>query len=109
MNYAPPEPDDIVFDLGTFMADIDALRVRRGLEWKDVAEESNVTASSICRLRKRENGFITANITALARLSDWAGLTLDPYVGTEKARRDAETFRANQPLPPTRPPISDCP
>ena len=53
-----------------FYAAVDAQRVARGLTWKEVSEESGVSASTLSRMSKGKG----PDIDGLALLLSWAGL-----------------------------------
>lgn len=73
------------FDTGSFAASLDLQRRERDLTWKQVAEQSGVSASTLTRLNQGQNG----SIDSVALLARWAGLGLDDYVGHEVAAIDS--------------------
>lgn len=72
------------FDLAGFHAALDAQRTAKGLAWKDVADQSGVSASTLTRMSQGKR----PDVDGLALLLAWSGL-------------DAADFlpRANEPEP----------
>lgn len=72
------------FDIAGFHAALDAQRVAKSLNWKEVAEQSGVSASTLTRMSKGRR----PDVDGLALLLAWSGL-------------DASDFlpRANKPEP----------
>lgn len=72
------------FDLGRFHAALDAQRAVKGLTWKDVAEQSGVSASTLTRMSQGKR----PDVDGLALLLAWSGLDALKF-----------TPKANQPEP----------
>ncbi len=60
------------FDVEAFHAALDSVRRSRGMTWRQVAREANVSASSITRMTKGSR----PDIDTVASLASWA--SLDP-------------------------------
>ncbi len=72
------------FDIASFYAALDAQRVSKDLNWKEVSEQSGVSASTLTRMSQSRR----PSVDGLALLLAWSGL-------------DASDFlpRANRPEP----------
>ena len=75
------------FDAEAFFAALDSERVGRRLNWKQVAAESGVSASTLTRLGQGKR----PDVDSLAALVSWAGLNADTFV------RRAQQDRGRQP------------
>ena len=64
------------FRLGAFHAALDSVRVARGLTWKNVADQSGVSASTLTRLSQGKR----PDVDSLSALVRWSGLTADDYM-----------------------------
>ena len=64
------------FRLGAFHAALDSVRVSRGLTWKNVADQSGVSASTLTRLTQGKR----PDVDSLSALIQWSGLTADDYM-----------------------------
>ena len=75
------------FDSDAFHAALDAVRLARDLNWKEVAAQSGVSASTLTRMAQGKR----PDVDGLAALCAWSGLDADNYVrsGSEN-RPDAE-------------------
>ena len=71
------------FDSDGFYAALDAVRRARDLNWKQVAAESGVSASTLTRMAQGKR----PDVDGLAALVAWSGLDADDYVRTEGADR----------------------
>lgn len=71
------------FDGETFYAALDATRRSRGLNWKQVAAQSQVSASTLTRMAQGRR----PDVDGLTRLCQWAGVRADDFI------RDAMTTR----------------
>ncbi|WP_422935810.1 helix-turn-helix domain-containing protein [Sinomonas sp. P47F7] len=69
------------FDAEAFYEALDSVRVARTLNWKQVAAESGVSASTLTRMAQGRR----PDVDGLAALAAWSGLRADDYV-----RSDAE-------------------
>ena len=65
------------FDNQAFFAALDAQRVAKRLTWKQVAEESGVSASTLTRMAQGKR----PDVDGLAALTRWSGLKLDRFIG----------------------------
>jgi transcriptional regulator with XRE-family HTH domain len=74
------------FDAGAFYTAIDAERLARGLNWKDVAGQSGVSASTLTRMAQGKR----PDVDGLAALVSWSGLTADDFMRSETARVEPE-------------------
>lgn len=64
------------FDSEAFYEALDATRVARRLNWKQVAGESGVSASTLTRMAQGRR----PDVDGLAALSAWSGLSADDFV-----------------------------
>lgn len=65
------------FDSAGFYRALDAVR-GRGLNWKQAAEQSGVSASTLTRLAQGRR----PDVDSLAALVSWGGLSADDFVNT---------------------------
>lgn len=63
------------FDWDGFCYDLNTVRLKRQVSWKDVAEQSRVSASSLTRLMQGKD----VTVENLTRLLIWSGLRFDEY------------------------------
>lgn len=69
------------FDGAAFIAALDAQRQSRKITWKKVAEEAQVSASTLTRLTQGRR----PDVDSLAALCSWSGLQADIFIkGTQK-------------------------
>jgi transcriptional regulator with XRE-family HTH domain len=73
------------FDGAAFFAALDAQRQAKKLTWRQVAEQSGVSTSTLTRMSQGK----LPDVQGLAALSAWAGLDTDAYV-----RRQDRTYEA---------------
>lgn len=66
------------FDNEKFYAALDAQRVARGLTWKQVADQSGVSASTLTRMAQGKR----PDVDGLAALLTWGGLQADSFMET---------------------------
>jgi transcriptional regulator with XRE-family HTH domain len=66
------------FDAEAFQSALDAVRSAKGLNWKDVAAQSGVSASTLTRMAQGKR----PDVDGLAALVAWSGLDADDYVRT---------------------------
>ena len=64
------------FDNEKFYAALDAQRRGRGLTWKQVAEQSGVSASTLTRMAQGKR----PDVDGLAALLSWGGLQADSFM-----------------------------
>jgi transcriptional regulator with XRE-family HTH domain len=76
------------FDSDAFYAALDGARRARSLNWKQVAGQSGVSASTLTRMAQGKR----PDVDGLAALVAWSGLDADDYVRSEDGGRrpDAE-------------------
>lgn len=70
------------FDAGAFYESLDSARLARRLNWKQVAAESGVSASTLTRMAQGKR----PDVDGLAALAAWSGLNADDYIRSEEAR-----------------------
>ena len=73
------------FKADDFYRALDAERLARGKNWKGVADESGVSASTLTRLAQGKR----PDVDSMAALLGWAGLSADPFLETDAPRRPA--------------------
>jgi transcriptional regulator with XRE-family HTH domain len=74
------------FDSDAFYSALDSARRARGLNWKQVAAQSGVSASTLTRMAQGKR----PDVDGLAALVAWSGLDADDYVRSEEERPAAE-------------------
>ena len=74
------------FDLGAFFDALDLTRQTRSLNWKQVAAESGVSASTLTRMAQGKR----PDVDGLAALVTWSGLQTNDFVRSESALPDPE-------------------
>ena len=74
------------FDSEGFYAALDSVRQTRKLNWKQVAAESGVSASTLTRMAQRKR----PDVDGLAALGAWSGLDVDDYVRSPDDRPQPE-------------------
>jgi transcriptional regulator with XRE-family HTH domain len=62
-----------------FFAALESTRSARQMNWKQVAQESGVSASTLTRMAQGKR----PDVDSLAALVQWSGLSVDPFVGIE--------------------------
>lgn len=67
------------FDAEAFYEALDSVRVAKKLNWKQVAAESGVSASTLTRMAQGRR----PDVDGLAALTAWSGLSADGYVRSE--------------------------
>ena len=65
------------FKGSAFYRALDSARAARNLNWKQVAEESGVSASTLTRMAQGKR----PDVDSLAALVRWSGLSADAFVG----------------------------
>lgn len=78
------------FDVAALHAALDSERRSRRLTWKDVAAQSNVSASTLTRLSQSRQ----PDVNSLAALTAWLGMSADHFMRAETI----EQFGAASPL-----------
>lgn len=77
------------FDAAGFYAALDAVREGRKLNWKQVAAQSKVSASTLTRLAQGRR----PDVDSLAKLLTWSGLKAEQFVRSEsKMPKRTETL-----------------
>lgn len=74
------------FDADAFYDALDAARLARKLNWKQVAAESGVSASTLTRMAQGRR----PDVDGLAALAAWSGLSADGFVRTERGAVNPE-------------------
>ena len=74
------------FDSEAFYGALDAVRQARKRNWKQVASESGVSASTLTRMAQGKR----PDVDGLAALAAWSGLDTDGYVRSEAGRPSPE-------------------
>ena len=74
------------FDATAFYEALDSVRVARKLNWKQVAADSGVSASTLTRMAQGKR----PDVDGLAALAAWSGLNADSYVRSEAGRPEPE-------------------
>lgn len=69
-----------------FFAALDRTRAARQLNWKQVAEQSGVSASTLTRMAQGKR----PDVDSLAALVQWSGLSADPFVSSGSSATNAE-------------------
>jgi transcriptional regulator with XRE-family HTH domain len=81
--------DPAQFDVAALHSALDSERLARNLNWKDIAAESGVSASTLTRLSQGKR----PDVDSLAALTRWLGLPADQFMGTR-----VRAFGAASPL-----------
>ena len=68
------------FEAEAFYTSLDAERRSRRYTWKQVAEEAQVSASTLTRMAQGRR----PDVDSLAALVSWSGLSADDFVGNEQ-------------------------
>ena len=66
-----------------FYSALDSARQARDLNWKEVAAQSGVSASTLSRMAQGKR----PDVDSLAALVRWSGLSADRFVGDEPSRQ----------------------
>jgi transcriptional regulator with XRE-family HTH domain len=74
------------FDASAFYEALDAERQARKLNWKQIAAESGVSASTLTRMAQGKR----PDVDSLAALAAWSGLRTDEFVRSGEARPEPE-------------------
>lgn len=76
------------FDAGAFYQALDSERRARRLNWKQVAAESGISASTLTRMAQGKR----PDVDGLAALVAWSGLDADEYVRSREQRPEPEAL-----------------
>jgi transcriptional regulator with XRE-family HTH domain len=71
---------NVQFNTDAFALALDAVRGAKNLRWKNVAEESGISASSLCRILKGHR----PDADTLARLINWCGMDFRHFIRVDK-------------------------
>ena len=74
------------FDGKAFYDALDATRQARNLNWKQVASESGVSASTLTRMAQGKN----PDVNGMVALVSWSGLKTEDFVRSENAPEQPE-------------------
>jgi transcriptional regulator with XRE-family HTH domain len=74
------------FDAEGFFEALDATRQAKKKNWRQVAQESGVSASTLTRMAQGKR----PDVDSLAALAAWSGLKTDHYVRSDATRHEAE-------------------
>ena len=74
------------FNLGAFYSALESTLISRGRNWKQVAAETGVNASTLSRMAKGQR----PDATSLAALAAWSGLNPGDFVGGRHANSGIE-------------------
>lgn len=74
------------FDADAFYQALDSARQARRLNWKQVATESGVSASTLTRMAQGKR----PDVDGLAALAAWSGLNADDFVRGTESRPEPE-------------------
>jgi transcriptional regulator with XRE-family HTH domain len=74
------------FDATGFYGAIDSVRQARNLNWKQVAEQSGVSASTLTRMAQGKR----PDVDGLAALAAWSGVEVDAYVRSSQEKPKPE-------------------
>lgn len=71
------------FDAEAFYAALDSQRQSRRMTWKQVAEESGISASTLTRMAQGRR----PDVDSMAALSIWSGLNVDSFIKHDRSDR----------------------
>lgn len=74
------------FDASAFYEALDAQRQSRQLTWKQVAQQSGVSASTLTRMAQGKR----PDVDGLAALAAWSGLNADDFIRSEEVRPEPD-------------------
>ena len=74
------------FDASGFYDALDAQRQSRQKNWKQVAGDSGVSASTLTRMAQGKR----PDVDGLAALAAWSGLSADDFIRSEEVRPDPD-------------------
>lgn len=76
------------FDASAFYEALDAQRLSKRLNWKQVAQASGVSASTLTRMAQGKR----PDVDSLAALAAWSGLNADNFIRSEETRPEPESL-----------------
>jgi transcriptional regulator with XRE-family HTH domain len=71
---------NVEFNVDALALAIDAVRGSKGMNWKDVAEEAGISASTISRILQGKK----PDVDNLAKLLNWCGMDFRRFIQEEK-------------------------
>lgn len=80
-----------IFDVAGFYAALDSHRQAKGLNWKEVAAETKVSASTLTRMSQGKR----PDVDSLASLVAWSGVSADDFMREDELE---PMFGAPEPL-----------
>ncbi len=76
----------VEFDVESFYAALDSQRQSQRLTWKQVAEKSEVSASTLTRMAQGRR----PDVDSLAALLQWSGLQAEAFVKGDQPRTESD-------------------
>jgi transcriptional regulator with XRE-family HTH domain len=76
---------NVEFDALRFYQALDSTRAAKRLNWKQVADKSGVSASTLTRLAQGKR----PDVDSMAALVSWSGLSADEFVGGPREQPEA--------------------
>jgi transcriptional regulator with XRE-family HTH domain len=76
------------FDASAFFSALDSQRIAKKLNWKEVAAESGVSASTLTRMAQGRR----PDVDSLAALIAWSGLNADDFIRDNDVKATPETL-----------------
>jgi transcriptional regulator with XRE-family HTH domain len=76
------------FDASAFFSALDSQRIAKKLNWKEVAAESGVSASTLTRMAQGRR----PDVDSLAALITWSGLNADDFIRDNDVKATPETL-----------------
>ncbi len=76
------------FDASAFFSALDAQRIAKKLNWKEVAAASGISASTLTRMAQGRR----PDVDSLAALITWSGLNADDYIRDGEIKSSPETL-----------------
>jgi len=74
-------------DASRLYAALDETRRSRGLQWRQVAQEAGISASTLTRMAQGKR----PDVDGLAALVKWSGLDANAFLGTTQSTKDPMT------------------
>lgn len=74
------------FDADAFFSALDAARIAKKKNWKQVAQEAGISASTLTRMAQGKR----PDVDSLAALAAWSGLHVDEFVRNKSATTTQE-------------------
>ena len=76
------------FDANGFYEALDSTRIAREMNWRKVAQESGIPASTLTRMAQGKR----PDVDSLAALVSWSGLNIDEFVRPKSKRPQPEAL-----------------